>query len=110
MTLVAIGSSVDIIHYSNKHHARMMVVCHHHLASHQFPTGLDGLTRARARPLDMQQVAKFEIIGMGGLEKLIMPSLQGVDGGFFVNDNDNLKYIAFPLLQVCLMLAAPAPV
>ena len=58
----------------------------------------------------MQQVAEFEIENMAGLEKLIMPSLQGVDDDFEVNDNDNLKYMAFPLLQVCLMLAAPASI
>ena len=58
----------------------------------------------------MQQVAGFAIDDMNGLEKLIMPSLQGVDGGFFVESNDNLKHMAFPLLQVCLMLAAPASI
>ena len=58
----------------------------------------------------MQQVAGFYIDSMDGLEKLIMPSLQGVDGVFFVQSNGNLKYMAFPLLQVCLMLASPASI
>ena len=38
-----------------------------------------------------------------------MPSLQGVDGGCIVSNNDNLKYMAFPLLQVCLMLRVASP-
>ena len=59
----------------------------------------------------MQQVARFVIVNMDGLEKLVMPSLQaGVDDGFEVNNNDNLKHMAFPLLRVCLMLAAPASI